>query len=86
MIVDGPLSRPLHTPIPKRITAMVIQEALYVGLMSWALGFLLSLPLTKRLDGLIVSLGFLAPLPCIIQLLGPVMGIASVALVAALSG
>jgi putative ABC transport system permease protein len=71
---------------PRRIIAMVIQEAVYVGLMSWALGFLLSLPLTIGLDRLIGNLGFLAPLPFIIQPVGPVLGIAIVALVAAISG
>jgi putative ABC transport system permease protein len=48
---------------PGRITRMVVAEALFVGGLSFALAFTLSVPLTLLVDRLVGNLGFLAPLP-----------------------
>ncbi|MBI4913826.1 MAG: FtsX-like permease family protein [Acidobacteria bacterium] len=52
---------------PARVTRQVVQEALFMGALSWVAALLLSVPLTAWLDALIGRLGFVAPLPFILS-------------------
>jgi len=52
---------------PRRIARMLVSEGVLIGLSSWVLALLLSLPLTWFVDWLVGNLGFLAPLPLIVS-------------------
>ncbi|HEV8311900.1 MAG TPA: ABC transporter permease [Burkholderiaceae bacterium] len=51
---------------PRRLVAMVLSEAQWVGALSSIAAFMLALPLTALLDALVGSLGFVAPLPFVV--------------------
>jgi putative ABC transport system permease protein len=50
---------------PQRITRMLVAEGLAVGALSWIAAYACSIPLTRLVDELVGSLGFLAPLPLV---------------------
>lgn len=52
---------------PSRIVGLLVAEGLFIGVLSWGLAFVLSLPLTALVDGLVGRLGFLAPLPFVVS-------------------
>ena len=52
---------------PGRIVRALVGEGTVIGLVSWALAFGLSLPLTVLVDTVIGNLGFLAPLPFVVS-------------------
>lgn len=51
---------------PQRLQRMIIAEAIVVGVISWFVGVVMSLPLTAALAALIGSLGFMASLPFLV--------------------
>ena len=61
---------------PRRVTAMVVQEAVLVAGASWALALALALPLTALVGRVVGNLGFLAPLPLVVAPAGPPLWLA----------
>jgi putative ABC transport system permease protein len=70
---------------PRRIVRMLIAEGSVIGALSWLLALGLSVPLSLFVDGLIGTLGFLAPLPLILSFAGAATWLGLVAVVSLLS-
>ncbi|MDP2339995.1 MAG: ABC transporter permease [Deltaproteobacteria bacterium] len=51
---------------PRRLQRMIVAEAVAIGVVGWAVGVTLSLPLTLGVGSLIGSLGFMAALPFVV--------------------
>lgn len=71
---------------PRTILHLVMAEVLWTGATSWVLACAVALPLTWGMDALIGSLGFLAPLPLVIDARGPVVWLLMVVVISVVSG
>ncbi|MBI4816562.1 MAG: ABC transporter permease [Deltaproteobacteria bacterium] len=56
---------------PERLERMFLTEGLAVAVVGWVLGVLVSWPLTLGLDAIVGTLGFLAPLPFVLDARAP---------------